>query len=271
MKKRLKILIPAVAIIGVAVLLGFVNSRRSASACSTIQVEIKRPDGNEYVSENEIRAIMQSYCDSTAPEDGMNIRSLEQEIGRIGAVEKCNVYIDVTGAIHARITQRVPIARVFNTQGEQAYIDDKGKYMPVISGVPARVIVFSGEINERLVDMGTTVNQDSLDKISLRDELFLFARTVKRSEFWSAQCEQVYVDAKGNFIITPKVGKHQVMVGSIDHLEKKLNKLQFFYQEGLTRSGWNEYRTIDIQYKNQVVCRRADGSTAAPADTTEKE
>jgi len=45
-------------------------------------------------------------------------------------------------------------------------------------------------------------------------------------------------------------------IGSNENISEKLNKLKFFYQEGLRYEGWNVYQTIDLKNKDQVVCRK---------------
>jgi cell division protein FtsQ len=43
------------------------------------------------------------------------------------------------------------------------------------------------------------------------------------------------------------------MFGEATHIEGKFKKLELFYRSGINRVGWEKYRTIDIQYKGQVI------------------
>jgi cell division protein FtsQ len=45
--------------------------------------------------------------------------------------------------------------------------------------------------------------------------------------------------------------------GDAKDFEEKFEKLKTFYTEGLNKTdGWNKYSTINIKYKNQVVCTK---------------
>jgi cell division protein FtsQ len=45
--------------------------------------------------------------------------------------------------------------------------------------------------------------------------------------------------------------------GEAKDFEEKFEKLKTFYTEGLNKTdGWNKYSTINIKYKNQVVCTK---------------
>ena len=38
--------------------------------------------------------------------------------------------------------------------------------------------------------------------------------------------------------------------------ERKFDKLLRFYRSGLSSVGWDAYRTVDVRYRNQVVCKK---------------
>ena len=42
----------------------------------------------------------------------------------------------------------------------------------------------------------------------------------------------------------------------LEDVERKFDKLLRFYRSGLSSIGWSEYRTIDIRYNDQVVCKK---------------
>ena len=67
---------------------------------------------------------------------------------------------------------------------------------------------------------------------------------------------QIYVDEKNNVELIPRVGNHNIILGDASDLENKLEKLMIFYKKGLSKTGWNEYSTINLKYKNQIVCTK---------------
>ena len=56
--------------------------------------------------------------------------------------------------------------------------------------------------------------------------------------------------------LTPRSGRFAVLFGRLEDVERKFDKLLRFYRSGLSSIGWSEYRTIDIRYNDQVVCKK---------------
>ena len=56
--------------------------------------------------------------------------------------------------------------------------------------------------------------------------------------------------------LVPRSGRHTIVFGRIEQVERKFDKLLRFYRSGLMNIGWGEYRTIDIRYNDQVVCKK---------------
>ena len=56
--------------------------------------------------------------------------------------------------------------------------------------------------------------------------------------------------------LTPRSGRFTILFGRLDDIGGKFDKLLRFYRSGLSSIGWSEYRTIDIRYNDQVVCKK---------------
>ena len=44
-------------------------------------------------------------------------------------------------------------------------------------------------------------------------------------------------------------------------MTKKLSRLEKFYRYGLSQAGWNKYSYIDLEFDNQIICRKRDEKT----------
>jgi hypothetical protein len=51
----------------------------------------------------------------------------------------------------------------------------------------------------------------------------------------------------------PTVGDHLVLIGSVENIEDKLNRLYTFYKSVWVQSGLNAYQVIDCRFDNQIV------------------
>ena len=41
-----------------------------------------------------------------------------------------------------------------------------------------------------------------------------------------------------------------------DYIEKKLTRLEKFYKYGLSQAGWNKYSYINLEFDNQIICKK---------------
>jgi cell division protein FtsQ len=57
----------------------------------------------------------------------------------------------------------------------------------------------------------------------------------------------------------PVVGNHLVRLGDGENMPQKFNRLMVFYRQVLSKTGFDKYRVIDVQYKGQVVASRYAG------------
>ncbi|MEO8088452.1 MAG: cell division protein FtsQ, partial [Bacteroidota bacterium] len=67
---------------------------------------------------------------------------------------------------------------------------------------------------------------------------------------------QIFVDAAGDMELIPRVGNQTILFGDEKQMEEKFNKLYTFYKKGLSKTGWNQYKTINVTFKDQVVCSK---------------
>lgn len=91
-------------------------------------------------------------------------------------------------------------------------------------------------------------------------KLLTFVESVESDAFWRSEVVQIIArTTPGGALevdLVPRSGRHIVRFGRIEEPRRKFGKLLRFYEGGLSRIGWDEYRTIDIRYDDQVVCRK---------------
>ena len=39
-------------------------------------------------------------------------------------------------------------------------------------------------------------------------------------------------------------------------MDKKLYRIQKFYRYALSQKGWNKYSYIDVEFDNQIICKK---------------
>ncbi len=47
-----------------------------------------------------------------------------------------------------------------------------------------------------------------------------------------------------------------IHMGTMENFRGKLRNLEVFYKEVLPVAGWNRYSMIDLEFRDQIVCRK---------------
>lgn len=246
MKKALKVAKWLVPVLLLIVILIAVQKYARNVDCNTVFVTINSDNEDGFITDDEVRKLIQEQCDSLQSHAKLDV--MEHALLNHPAIKSCQVYESVSGKLYVNVQQRVPLARVMSLTDDAYYIDDEGKKMPIIPGRPARVPILSGSVNQE--------GRDSITQLRLMSDLYQMLQFIHQDEFWNAAIEQIHVTNHREFILIPKVGLHEVHFGGVENLEGKFKKLLLFYQKGLTKEGWKEYKVINVKYKNQVVCQK---------------
>jgi cell division protein FtsQ len=260
MKNFLQISLWVGILILVTVLTGFINHSIKEGKCTSIVIDITDQERYGFISEGDITDLLNSDFNTPISQKTRDISTFEIEKRLVShqAVQKAEVYLSIDGKLNIKIWQRKPILRVFNKKGS-FYIDEYGKIMPVTRKFTAHVPVASGHIDipSREIQQFQLAKSAKTDlDTSLYNDLFELANFIDSNPLWSAQIEQLYVNKDSEFELIPRVGNHTIVIGEVHDLEKKFKKLQLFYRKGLSKTGWNEYKEINLKFKNQVVCTK---------------
>jgi cell division protein FtsQ len=246
------------------VMVGFVEVEQQKVICKGLDINFDQADEHSFLTRAEIvKAIYQLMGDSAEgkPMKDISISLIKQRLEENEYISRAIVFATVDGWITVRISQRTPIIRVQNLKGENFYISDDGRMIPVSFKYSARLPVCNGIITETydtsrdLVPADTSVS-DIDDKISALQKVYLLGQCLKKNQLIAEQTEQVYINKYGEFELVPLLGDHTVIVGDANDLQEKVDKLGVFYTKALKDKGWNTYKTINIKFKNQVICSK---------------
>lgn len=255
MKKALNISMWLIIIAGLAVLVGFIETKHKKLTCKGLSVEIDYGRAEVLISEGDISKRIHKKFDTLVGKKLSEINSvaIEDDINEIDFIENANVYTTLTGLMKINVSQRNPIVRVMNKFGQSYYIGEKGNLIPVKAGYSSRVPVASGNISYRFSD---TLNLRLSTTNSELKDLYVLSTYIYNDVFLKAQIEQIYLNQDKEFELVPKVGRHLVLFGDISNMEIKFDKLKIFYDKGMKKAGWDTYKTINLKFKDQVICEK---------------
>jgi cell division protein FtsQ len=238
----------------------FVNSSQNEKVVGMPDINIEVSKDMLFLTEEEVenRLVLRNMIGEDKVYEEMDLAEIEQFITEMPEVKEVEVFSYISGKWSIDLVLRQPIARIFNIDGSTCYLDKDGTLMPWSPNYTAYVITVTGNINETdyTKNVDNIINNDSLKTIEILDDLYDITSYVCSDEFLSAQITQIHINGYNEFELIPRVGDQRILFGDANYVAGKFKKLEYFYQEGISRAGWENYDTINIMYKSQVVCSK---------------
>jgi cell division protein FtsQ len=260
MKKLKKILIWSGIILYLGLMTGFFANRYEKLVCKSLIIRIADSSDHCYVLSNDILSTLKknNIKYKGIPLSKIDLNKIEKLVKVNQLIDECKAYTGVNGILHIEITQREPIVRIIDKNLQGYYLDKEGNVLNLSRRAAPHVLVVNGNIRSPF-KIGSPVNINSInDSLAMNKfkDICTLVNYINEEKFWSAQIEQIYVNKDNEFELIPRVGPHIILFGNIDDYQSKFRKLEIFYKEGLNHVGWNHYLTINLKFKDQVVCTK---------------
>ena len=96
------------------------------------------------------------------------------------------------------------------------------------------------------------------------------AKEIMGNDLWRNLIEQINVTPSHGIELVPRLGNHIVYIGQLPesnsrrqrpkmiktYVDEKLTRLEKFYKYGLSQAGWNKYSYINLEFDNQIICKK---------------
>ncbi|MCX2680451.1 hypothetical protein OOZ15_10905 [Galbibacter sp. EGI 63066] len=231
-----------IKLLAVFLLLGFLYSfsnkrndkRMSSKSCQIEYLD----DGGLFITRNSVNKLLIQNEDTTSSvsKEKLALNKMEKTLNANEMVRKADVYVSINGEVGAKILQRTPIVRV---EGQQSfYVDSQGKEMSLSPVYSARVPLVTGSgIKKNL------------------SELYELAKFIRGDEFLKKNVIGIHQEGD-RFELKMRTEGFILKVGKVDNLESKFNNFKAFYQKGLHDKTLDQYKVVNLNFENQVVCTK---------------
>ena len=249
-RKILQVFVTIVVSAGCVIAMISASRIEDNKTLSSVAVHFKNDKKYHFIEEQEILdlAINNRNIDIThTPVAQLDIHAMEQIIMQDPWVAHAQVYIDNNRVLQMYVTQRLPVARIFQKDTRSYYLDGTLSIMPLSKNYVYYTTVV------------TNVPEISNDSAgwALRQQIVSVVNVIQADSFWNAQISQVIVDSAGFFELVPVLGDLKILLGDATDIKNKLNNLLLFYKNVLNRIGWDKYETLDLRFKDQVIASPA--------------
>lgn len=267
MRRNLKKIITIVldVVLGIYLVFAFTAFNKpdeTANVCTKVSIDIADEAQHGFINAAEIRDRLEKHklYPLEKPLRYVDARKIEDMLKTSPFVNTAECYKTQNGHVNISITQRMPIVRIKSINGDDYYLDDKDAIMPN-SNYTSDLIIATGYINKWFA----THYVSALSKALMGNEL------------WKNQIEQIHVLPDRGIELVPRVGDHIIYLGQLpssndrtkrlslieNFTKQKLTRLEKFYKYGLSQAGWNKYSYINLEFDNQIICKRRNKSTDA--------
>ncbi|MDX2171683.1 MAG: hypothetical protein SFY56_01095 [Bacteroidota bacterium] len=263
-RKIFVMLLWIISLAGIAFSWAFVNKNERNTVIKNLNIAIQNNDENPFITEADINTFFRERKDSLLNNKykNINIPQLEKALNSHPAIQNAEVAGDIDGELKISITQRTPVLRIINKDGESYYIDSQSKLMPLNENYSARVLVANGFIYEpfarrREFSVDQIKQNKTFKEVSLLDDILDVSNYITNDSILNPLIQQIFVNEDKEIELFPSIGNQKIIFGNAENISEKFNKLKLFYTQGLNKTdAWTKYSSINLKYKNIVVCTK---------------
>ena len=249
-------------IIGVYLIFAFTKLNKPDEAdkiCTKVNINIQDEMTNGFLDAKEIKKRLEAkkIYPLEKPLKEVNARTIEETLKQSPFVKSAECYKTQDGLVDINLTQRMPIVRIKSINNEDYYIDDHNQVMPNTK-YTSDLIIATGYIN----------------KWYAKKYISVLSKALMTNELWRNQIEQINVLQDRGIELVPRVGNHIIYLGNlpesnvaeerenniVEFVNKKMTRLEDFYKYGLSQAGWNKYSYINMEFDNQIICKKHNNS-----------
>ncbi len=223
-------------------------TQKNAHTCKDIRVKIIGVKNNFFVDEKAVFGLLNRMHFANIKGSRLaeiNLTAMERALKQNAWIKNAELYFDNNDVMKVTVYEREPVARIFATNGTSFYLDTSLTMLPLNPGYSVRVPVFTSYV----VPVKKRTKTDS----SLLRNISDISTYIIGNEFWMAQVDQVDLAQDGTFELVPKIGNQQIYFGNAENYVTKFENLLVFYQQVLSKVGFDKYKSLNLAYNTQVV------------------
>jgi cell division protein FtsQ len=255
MKRFFQILLFSLFTASVVALMVYVYINHIKEPLKKIEIQVARPTEKGFVNKEEIYNNIKQHLSDTNRLKDIDINLIEESLAKNPWIDKTDAYTDIDGNLIVNIKESVPVLRIFNQKGNSFYLDKKGKILPVSKKYVPRLLIANGYIKTNPLKGYNNIN-DTVYKTDDLKKLLFVVKKINRYPFLQSLISEIYLNSKNEFDLIPIVGNQTIRLGDTTDINHKLENLIIFYKKALVYEGWDKYKTVNLKYRNQIVCTK---------------
>jgi cell division protein FtsQ len=247
---------------GAVVLMGFSNNIHKEKTCTGMQIKIDHSGSDPLFTNAGLKQILEKTFGKTEHKSlaDIDLERMMRFLRLNPAIDQVDAHITIEGRLDINVKQCKPIARLIDIYGNEHYLDAKGKILPANHRFPARVLIANGSYVVEVPDGSSIFTPEKNKNLQARSraltDIHALSTYITQDNILCALIEQISVKPDGMIQLATKAGSHTIEFGDTSDMKCKFDNLKAFYRHGLSKTGWDKYHTINLMFKNQIVCTK---------------
>lgn len=225
------------------------HAEAAKNACKGIDIQIVEGASTDSVSRKGVLHEISRYPEKIvgAQIPSINTKKLEMYLKEFPQFEDVVCNFTTSGILNVKVTPMLPELRIFE-DSTSYYINKDGKRMHSKASFFVDVPVATGKFNETFQPT----------------DILPVTRFVNSDPVLNKLVGMVYARDADNIILIPRIHGHVINFGDTNRLVEKKKALMAVYRKVLPYKGWEEYDTISVKFKGQVVATRRNKGNQQP-------
>lgn len=215
--------------------------------CNGIEVTIESGASADTVTSRGVLEELSRYPRKIVGTPLMSIdtRHIEKYLSLFSNFEDVECTLNTDGKLSVRIQPMVPAIRVFD--GDKSYyINKEGKIIESKPNFFVDVPVVAGHFSSNFTPL----------------QVLPLVKFIERDPVLAKLVGMIEAKDADNLILVPRIHGHVINYGDTNRLAEKRRALLAVYQKIMPYKGWDEYDTISLKFKGQVVATRRNKTRA---------
>ena len=223
--------------------------------CKGIRIQVLDSNVNSFVTVSDVRLFIDKSCGKIIglPIDSIDLVKVEKAVDSRSAVLKSQAFVTRDSILNVTVTQRKPVVR-FQKKDGGFYADAEGYIFPLQSSYASHVQIIDGAI-PLAANSGYKGTIENPDEKTWFKKIMNVVNYMEGSKVWKGKIVQIHVQENGELILVPREGNERFMFGQPGSLEEKFAKMEKYYTTIVPEKGADKYRTVDVRFDNQIVCK----------------
>lgn len=220
-----------------------------------VNLNIVRGNEKGFVDYDKTYKTILDICD-TANNNQINMINVDSVVNNLMAnpwIINAEASVNLNTYLDVEITECNPIVRVYNKKGKSVYVDIDGNIFPSENQYVPRLLVVSG-VDFPADKLGNIYDED-YEKTNL-PQTFNLIKEVLDDNYAKSYVRQIHYDKKKNYIFSLNNTNIIVIFGDVNDNKEKLLKMKHFFATMQGNPELDNYKEINLNYKNQVVCTK---------------